>query len=36
MNVGHCACIFNGNYTVGAPMKWVVTTFDMDHEFKTV
>ena len=26
----------NGDYTVGAPMKWVVTTFNMDHEFKRV
>lgn len=32
MSLGKCACIFKGDYTVGAPVRWGDTSFRIDRE----
>ena len=32
MNLGSCACVFKGDYTVGAPLRWDDTTFYPEFE----
>ena len=31
INLGNCACIFKGEYTVGAPTRWGDTSFQFDR-----